>query len=446
MFFKKPITVLLSGILTASLFAGTVTVSASEPIDGRYVNVGKGRIAEIVGYEAETFNAYSTNDWSRPTNNYLPKGTVDYCSEKHYYHKGETEKEYVLLRCGRQVYTYKKNLPSTKQVQVVKEYYGTLPSYNKLNIADFKISDNHTVLVLDTLWKAPFYFDIRPQKYEDKKNQNYMVSDFTAKYIDITFCYAKALTGELTIPKDNPLFKAAKIIKNKSDYTLRLYFKKTGGFYGWDSRYNSKGQLVFSFLNPAKVKASKNSYGANLKGVTVLIDVGHGGKDPGAVSYSNYYTEARQNLKLAKKIARELKKIGATVKLTRTDNTTSTTDSKIKLLKKLKPDLCIAVHHDSSKSQNANGFHAYYSTPFSYKAAKYIYKNTKNTNIYKSNKIGWHYYFMARSSCCPVVLTENGFMSNYSDYNSILSDSKNTKKAKAIVKGVAQYFLSISPK
>ena len=51
------------------------------PLGGKYLNVGTGKIAEIVAYEAETFDAYSTNDMSRPTNNYLPKGTVDYSAQ-----------------------------------------------------------------------------------------------------------------------------------------------------------------------------------------------------------------------------------------------------------------------------------------------------------------------------------------------------------------------------
>ena len=440
-----------------SFYSGTITCkkakikvnynSNAAVLGANYINVGTGKITEIVAYEAETFDAKSTNDWSRPTNNYLPKGTVDYSAEGYYYYEtGSTKKEYALLRCGRQVYTSKQDSITKKDIPVVKEYSGTLPDHNEINIASFGINGSHTVLTLDTLWKAPFYFDILPQKYANPSKQDYSISDVTSQYIDITLCYTTVFKGKITIPKTNPLFKSYKIIKGKSDYTIRLYLREQGGFYGWDANYNAKGQLVFTFLNPARVKKANNSYGVNLKGVKVLLDVGHGGKDPGALGFDGKnHSEAIQNLYLAKKIAAELKSIGATVYMTRTSDTTISNHNKVYMLKTLKPDICIAIHHNSAYSSSANGFDSYYSQPFSMKAASLIKKYTQKTGIYKKNELGWHYYFMARSSYCPVVLTENGYISNTYDYKNIISSDKNTKKAKAIVQGIADYFSLISP-
>lgn len=420
--------------------------SNAAPLGGKYINVGTGKITEIIAYEAETFDAYSTNDWSRPTNNYLPKGTVDYSAQGHIYYEGSTKKEYSLLRCGRQVYTTRKDTSNNTEIKVVKEYSGTLPDHNEIKISSFKNKGTHTVLTLDTLWKAPFYFDILPQKFESPKNQNYKVSDVTYQYVDITLCYTTVFKGKIAIPKNNPLFRNAKIIKNKSDYTIRLYLKKQGGFYGWDANYNKSGQLVFEFLNPAYSEQADNAYGVNLKGVRIFIDVGHGGIDPGAPGFdSRRHNEAIQNLVLAKKIRNELEKIGATVYMSRTTSSTISNDKKIQKLKSLKPDLCVAIHHNSAYSASANGFDSYYSHPFAKKAAELIAKHTRSTGIYKKYGLGWHYYFMARSSYCPVVLTENGFMSNYFDYKNIISASKNDAKAKAIVRGIADYFRYISP-
>ena len=124
-------------------------------------------------------------------------------------------------------------------------------------------------------------------------------------------------------------------------------------------------------------------------------------------------------------------------------------DQRLLNLKQTKPDLCIAIHHDANVSSKPNGFGSLYSLPYSYEPAKYIYKATMDAGIYNSkatanrNRLEWHYYFVARMSDCPVVLTENGFMRNPSDHRGIVSDLTNWKKAKAITKGVAQYFLSI---
>ncbi len=439
--------------VTESFKSGTITCKRPDfvveydpdatPLGGRYINVGSGKVTEIIDYQAETFDAYSTNDWSSPTNNYLPKGTKDYSAQGYVYYKNE--KEYAVLRCGKQVYTSRKDKPGNEKVTVVKEYAEILPDHNEIELLSFENNGSHTVLTVNPMWKAPFYFDMLPQAYANPNKQDYQITNFTCNYIDITFCYATVLTGEIIVPEDNPLFSSAKIIKNQSDHTLRLFLKKQGAFYGWDANYNDAGQLVFEFLNPAKVSVAENSYGVDLTGVKVLIDVGHGGIDCGApgFDYKNH-SEAIENLRLAQKVKAELESIGATVTLTRTADTTSTTDDKITMLKKLKPDFCIAIHHNSSTSSRANGFDSYYSQPFSKKAAELVWMHTQNTGIYKKSGLGWHYYFVARCSFCPVVLTENGYISNQGDYANIINQAQGQKKAVAITKGIAEYFLGIN--
>ena len=50
---------------------------------------------------------------------------------------------------------------------------------------------------------------------------------------------------------------------------------------------------------------------------------------------------------------------------------------------------------------------------------------------------------MCRSTVCPVVLTENGFISSPKDFAAITDDAANTKKAVAITRGIVDYFNSI---
>ena len=432
------------------------------PTGGRYMNVGSGYIAEIVGETAETFDGNvsaaslknGSVDWSRPTNNYLPCGTVDYSSPNPViYESGSVKNEYVTLRAGYRVYKQTRDKPNTGYKTITKQYIGTLPDHNEIKAAVIENGDTHTVLTVNTDWKAPFYFDLLPQAYANPSTQNYNVSSVTFRYIDITFCYATVFEGEIAIPEDNPLFERAEVIKNMNaggtavrDYTLRLFLKKQGAFYGWDCAYNKDGQLVFTFLNPRKITAADNEYGFNLNGAKILIDVGHGGRDGGAAglgSFANSYCEKIANLNLAKKIEAELVKTGAKVIMTRTGDTTSSTFDKISILKREKPDYCIAVHHNSSVNGGAKGFGAYYSNAFSKKPSEFVLAQTKATPLYSDFIFNWHYYFMCRITTCPVVLTENGFMSNSSDFSIIRNDAKNTEKAKAITRGIVDHFRSI---
>lgn len=433
------------------------------PTGGKYMNVGSGCIAEIVGETAETFDGNvsaaalknGSVDWSRPTNNYLPRGTVDYSSSSPVIYEksgGNGKKQtitYYTLRAGYRVYKETQDKPRNEPKQITRQYPGTLPDHNEIKLASFENGDTHTVLTFDTNWKAPFYFDLWQQNYANPATQNYNVSAITFQYVDITFCYATEFDGNITIPEGNQLFDGAEIVKNMNsdksavrDYTLRLHLKKTGAFYGWDCAYNDAGQLVFTFLNPKKVTAADNEYRTNLNGAKILIDVGHGGTDGGAVY--NGYKESAANLKLAYKIKAELEKIGARVVMTRTGDTVSSAFDKIAILKREKPDYCIAVHHNSSTSGDARGFGAYYSNAFSKRPSEFVLSKTKNsTSLYTNFIFNWHYYFMCRITTCPVVLTENGFMSNAADFAIINNDAKNTEKAKAITRGIVDYFNSI---
>ena len=179
------------------------------PTGGRYMNVGSGYIAEIVGETAETFDGNvsaaslknGSVDWSRPTNNYLPCGTVDYSSPNPViYESGSVKNEYVTLRAGYRVYKQTRDKPNTGYKPITKQYIGTLPDHNEIKAAVIENGDTHTMLTVNTDWKAPFYFDLLPQAYANPSTQNYNVSSVTFRYIDITFCYATVFEGVIAIP------------------------------------------------------------------------------------------------------------------------------------------------------------------------------------------------------------------------------------------------------
>ena len=421
---------------------------AVTPDYGKYIDVGSGYIAQIVTFSAETFNGNKVDDYSHPYNNYLPEGTMDYCS---------TEKvtlgslSYVVLRSGHRVYIEKRNNPTLAWVDIVDRYRGKLPDHNELGFVSMMVDGRHTVLTLDSLWKAPFYFDLKPQTYQNpahSSDRNYSVKNFTAEYVDITFCYATKFTGNVTIPADNPLFKSAELIRQESDCILRLYLKKTGGFYGWDCYYNDNGQLCFQFLNPAKVTAADNVLGADLTGVKVVIDVGHGGSDPGTVR-ENYkgqdVYEADRNLALAQAIKKQLEAAGVEVILDRTTDVRITVDERAKILKQEKPDFCISVHHNSIGGHpEFDRFETFYFTPFSQPATSTIKSRTAESGVYSSSIMNWHHFFLARQTVCPVVLTENGYMSCDAALDKTLDPASVEAKAVAIAKGVADYFLNIN--
>lgn len=420
--------------ITEVFYSGNIVCLKNE------ILAGKTYVAEVVAFTAETFNGNTADDFSDPRNNYLPQGTVDYCDSGLVYDPS-SKNTFIKLRCGRRVYVDKPTDDKKSRTAVTTRYKGTLPDHNEISVASFEQSGRHTVIKFNTLWKAPFLLDVYPQSYNNPSVQDFSFSNATFNYVDITFCYATKFTGEIKIPASNPIFSKAEIIPSGDKHILRLHLKSQGKFYGWDSYYNSENQLCFEFLNPVNTKLSSNAYGVDLTGAKILIDAGHGGIDPGAVRGS--VEEEERNLSLARKIKSELESIGATVIMTRTGDYTVTSDERRLFMKNQRPDYCIAIHHNAASVASPNGFEGYHFNAFSRAAAKMVHDRTMSTGIYQKSKFQSHYFFLSRITTCPVVLTENGYFTNTYDFNNIVNESLNTTKAKAIVRGITDYFKSI---
>lgn len=80
----------------------------------------------------------------------------------------------------------------------------------------------------------------------------------------------------------------------------------------------------------------------------VLLDPGHGGSEPGAVSASGL-TEAAVNLDTALRTKDILESRGAVVELTRTTDTAITLESRGRIARRLQPGLFVSIHHNGSE-------------------------------------------------------------------------------------------------
>ena len=413
------------------------------PDYGEYIDVGSGYIVEILAGTAETFDGKTDDDYSDPRRNYLPAGTLDYCRQD------PIKDMYILMRCGRRVYTQTRNYPPPgAKSDAVDCYRGILPDHNEIGFVSMAVEGNHTVLTLDSMWKAPFLFDLAPQNYVSPEGRDFRVTRMTAEYVDITFCYATVFTGTVQVSADNPLFKSAELTQRGADCTLRLYLKKTGAFFGWDAYYNENDQLCFTFLNPPKATAGTNVYGANLAGITIMIDVGHGGVDGGAVGINpdgSQVDEAKLNLMLSNVLKTELERMGATVIMNRYDDASITVNERIMYLKEVAPDLCIAIHQNSiSGYPDIGGGLVRFFTPYSQKISQYMYEQTVASGVYSKNMFEWSpAYYMYRLPVCPVVLMENGYVTNAQDLANMQDPNVLLLKAQAMARATAQYFLSV---
>jgi len=108
--------------------------------------------------------------------------------------------------------------------------------------------------------------------------------------------------------------------------------------------------------NAQKIKAEKQKYIID----TIVLDAGHGGKDPGACVQSCQIQEKHITLAIVQKIGMQLEKLGMNVIYTREDDRFITLNERTNIANSNQGDLFISIHVNSiSNSPRTKGFETY---------------------------------------------------------------------------------------
>ena len=91
----------------------------------------------------------------------------------------------------------------------------------------------------------------------------------------------------------------------------------------------------------------------------VVVDAGHGGKDPGARGFGSL-KEKNVNLDIASRVARNLREAGVEVIQTRGDDDFISLAERTERASRPGVDLFISIHSNATKSRRASGIEVYY--------------------------------------------------------------------------------------
>ena len=171
----------------------------------------------------------------------------------------------------------------------------------------------------------------------------------------------------------------------------------------------------------------------------VFVDVGHGGKDPGAIKHG--VRESDLNLSIAKKVESYLKQKDINVALSRKSDIYHTIDQRIIASNKYGADAFISIHNNAASSSSAHGIESFY-TPGSSKAEAFT-KEIQSTLISytKAHNRGSHpeEYWVIEDSKIPAALLETGFMTNPTELAKLKTSSYQDTLARAIGDGIFDY-------
>jgi N-acetylmuramoyl-L-alanine amidase len=269
-----------------------------------------------------------------------------------------------------------------------------------------------------------------------------------------------------------------------------------------------KSYTVFSLYNPDRIvidvkggeeiKIAARTPKANKKGryslarqlgLTVnciVIDPGHGGKDPGAIGRSGL-TEKFVTLDVAKRLADLIRKnLGCKVILTREDDRHIPLEERTAIANSKKADIFLSIHTNANRDKNTSGIETYFlnfaSDPQAEATAArenaiseknlarlqgLVNKITLNTKIDESKElaeslqkttvshIGRYYrvrnlgvkqapFYVLIGANMPSILTELGFISHPMEEKRLRSATYRQRLAYALYLGIKEYIESLS--
>lgn len=91
----------------------------------------------------------------------------------------------------------------------------------------------------------------------------------------------------------------------------------------------------------------------------IVVDAGHGGKDPGAIG-RNGLKEKEVVLDIAKRLKESLQEAGIKVTMTRTKDEFISLEDRTRIASRSPADLFISIHANSSRSRSAHGLEIFY--------------------------------------------------------------------------------------
>ena len=212
-----------------------------------------------------------------------------------------------------------------------------------------------------------------------------------------------------------------------------------------------------AFLERAE-QPSVSAMGAGKDLPVVVIDAGHGGKDPGKVGI-NAALEKDINLQIALRLKKLLEQNDVKAVLTREEDKDLASEhatnrknedlrARANLISETSPVVMVSIHQNSFSEEDVDGAQAFYYTGAEQgKLLGTMVQNSLkreiddgNHRVAKANKE----YYLLKKAVCPAVIVECGFLSNPAEAALLVTEEYQEKLAFAIHLGIMEYINTIA--
>jgi N-acetylmuramoyl-L-alanine amidase len=207
--------------------------------------------------------------------------------------------------------------------------------------------------------------------------------------------------------KLDPLIERA-VWSQPRDSVFRVDVELSRPVWGYDAFHDTGGSLVLRIRRPPTIDAAQP-----LRGLTILVDAGHGGRDTATVGPTRY-PEAHANLAIANTLEPLLAAAGARVVMTRRTNIFLELAERTQMAVDSGAHILLSVHNnafpDGVNPFNNNGTSTYYYHPHSVDLAQSLQGALLTELGLRDIGYGRADLALVRPTWMPAALTETSFM------------------------------------
>lgn len=176
-----------------------------------------------------------------------------------------------------------------------------------------------------------------------------------------------------------------------------------------------------------------------LKGVSIVVDAGHGGNDHGTTGVRGT-DEKDITLKTATLLASKLSAAGADVIMTRESDEYIDLRKRVSVAHQHSADAFISLHYDATEDSSISGFTTYYMNSNQQQLAQYVHEGLSKKIKLRDRGAQQGNYLVLRENRQPSILIELGFLSNPGEERAVLKSQFREQATLGIYKGILNYF------
>ncbi|MBE9076503.1 DUF3747 domain-containing protein [Romeria aff. gracilis LEGE 07310] len=173
--------------------------------------------------------------------------------------------------------------------------------------------------------------------------------------------------------------------------------------------------------------------------LTVVIDPGHGGRDPGAIGIGGL-REKDINIFVSRRVQERLADRGIQALLTRSSDVEIDLEPRVDFADRANADIFVSIHANaiSLSRPEVNGLETYYYSS-GLRLAQTIHNTVLRETDIRDRGVRQARFYVLRNTSMPAVLVETGFVTGSEDAARFRNDSELRDLADAIADGILQY-------